>query len=1046
MLSDRLSEHRSTGMKRAFALLLHGLALASNLALAAEGASRGASQLDPNLAISQYAHTAWRVEDGAFDGAPNAITQTPDGYLWIGTDAGVVRFDGVRFVRWTPPMETRALSVAVYSLLGTRDGSLWIGTMRSVVRWDRGSGLQQFPELLGRFNALLEGSDGAVWAARSRLAGTMPGPVCRVTSSGVRCFGAADGIACPNAVAAIRDQQGDLWFGGSNALCRWNEAGSRIFLQKELTATGGLEGITSLASASDGSIWVGIGRSGGGLGLVHLRDGTAQPDIMPGFDASRIEVTALLVDRDDSVWIGARGNGIYRIRGRTVDHFGTSDGLSSDSIRGFYQDREGSVWVVTSRGVDRFRGFHVVSYSVRQGLPSDNVHSVLAASDGTIWMGMQGALGRLRDGIASSLSSRDGLPGKSTTALFEDRAHRLWVGVDDGLAVYENNTFRSVPSDDQQPLGIVTAMTQDADGSMWVQLQGTRAGLLHIVDGMVRERTPAAKIPVAFDLQPDPDGGIWMALRTGVLGHVRQGTLQTFPLGGSPVRVQALHVSADRSVWIATLEGLFHWKSGVVTRLDRTNGLPCDSIFALAPDGSGGLWLYARCGVIRLSAADLGKWSAQPDVMVAPHVFDPLDGALPAIATFAPRASTSPDGRVWFANDSVLQMIDRDRLPDQAMTMEVHVEQIVADRRTYAAIDGLRLAARTRDLQIDYTVPSFAVPEKIRFRYRLDGEDPDWQEPGTRRQAFYNDLGPGTYRFHVIASNADGIWNAQGASLQFTIAPAYYQTLWFRSTAVALFAGLLCAGYVLHMRRVTAGIADRMEARLTERERIARELHDTVLQGAYGVILRFQAVAERMPPSDPTRVTIEDTLSRAEQVVAEGRRRVDGLRTQSDDGSGLQAALAAVGKEVVSSAHADVTVISEGRSRALHTIVRDEVYWIAREAIVNALRSAHATRVEVELSYRRANLCVRVRDDGRGIDPAVLEAGGRAGHWGLRGMKERARRIGAAFDIWTGADVGTEVSLTIQAAVAYREPAARSHRWWTRWSIGRSSSTSTELE
>ena len=196
-----------------------------------------------------------------------------------------------------------------------------------------------------------------------------------------------------------------------------------------------------------------------------------------------------------------------------------------------------------------------------------------------------------------------------------------------------------------------------------------------------------------------------------------------------------------------------------------------------------------------------------------------------------------------------------------------------------------------------------------------------------------------------------------------------------------------------------------------------------------------------MPPSDPTRITLEDTLVRAEQVVTEGRKRVDGLRTQSDDGSGLQEALAAIGRDVVSSANAVVTVSSEGRPRALHTIARDEVYWIAREAIVNALRSANATRVEVELSYRRTDLCVRIRDDGRGIDPAVLESGGRAGHWRIRGMKERARRIGAAFDVWTGADVGTEVSLTIPAAVAYREPAARAYRWWPRWSVGRSSSS-----
>ncbi len=275
--------------------------------------------------------------------------------------------------------------------------------------------------------------------------------------------------------------------------------------------------------------------------------------------------------------------------------------------------------------------------------------------------------------------------------------------------------------------------------------------------------------------------------------------------------------------------------------------------------------------------------------------------------------------------------------------------------------------------------------------------------------------------------------------------PAWWATVWFRTLGVLAGAAFLWTMHLARLRRASAEIRARLEERFGERERIARELHDTVLQGAYGLILRFQAVAERMPSSDPTRHTIEDTLARAERVIAEGRLRVDGLRTQSDDGQGLQTALSGVATEVVPGCDTALSVFSEGRPRALHTVVRDEVYWIAREAIVNALRSARAKKVEVELSYRNADLCVRIRDDGRGIDPALLDAGGRPGHWGIRGMKERARRIGAAFDIWTGAGVGTEVSLKIPGTVAYREPPTRSHRRWPRWSIGRSS-TSTELE
>jgi signal transduction histidine kinase/ligand-binding sensor domain-containing protein len=1000
--------------------------------LAFEPRVDAASQLDPTLAISQYAHTAWRIEDGAFGGMPNAIAQTTDGYLWIGTDAGIVRFDGVRFIAWTPPAETPVPMAPVYALKGTRDGSLWIGTGRGVARLNRDR-LQTFPELVGRFNSFLEGGDGTVWAVRSRIGGTAVGALCHfMPSSGVRCFGQPDGIACQNANAVVADSSGSLWFGGSNALCRRSliETQTSTYLERQLDFTGGLPGVTSLASASDGSVWVGLAQSHNGLGLMRVTERGATNYVVPGFDGRGIDIVALMVDADNSLWVGTRTNGVYRIRGAKAEHFGGADGLSSETVLALYQDREGSVWVATSRGLDRFRGFKVVSFSTRQGLEDDSVHSVVAARDGVIWIGTQGGLERLESGVVTMLSTAAGLPRKNTTSLFEDRAGRLWVGVGDGLALYDRGRFQSVQSGDDRPLGIVTAMTQDADGTIWAQVKGRRRALLHIGGLHVRETFDTATVPTASDVAADPHGGIWLALETGALGRFRNRNLETFPLSAKkPPMPRMLGVDPDGSVWVATSEGLFRWSNTVVKRLDHANGLPCDDLFAVLAEGIGGLWLYARCGVIRLSAADIDKWSAQSDAIVTPVVFDSRDGAVPAATTFRPAASRAPDGRVWFSNDAVAQMVDPHRPPGLVLP-NVHVEQLVGDRRTYAIEGDVRLPALTRDVQLDYTATSLAIPDKVRFRYRLDGHDHEWQDAGTRRQAFYNDLGPGSYNFRVVASNADGIWNDQGASLHFTIVPAYFQTLLFRSSCLALFAVVLWASYELHLRRVSGGIADRMEAQLAERERIARELHDTVLQGAYGLILRFQAVVDRLPPSDPNRGIIEDTLGRAEQVIAEGRLRVDGLRTQSDDGCGLQAALAGVGRDCISANDTEVSVFTEGRAQPLHAIVRDEVYWIAREAIVNALRSAHAAKVEVELSYHNADLRVFIRDDGRGFEPAAIDPGTRNGHWGIRGMKERARRIGATVDIWTAVGAGTEVSLRIPASVAYRDRAIPLRRWW----------------
>jgi signal transduction histidine kinase len=364
--------------------------------------------------------------------------------------------------------------------------------------------------------------------------------------------------------------------------------------------------------------------------------------------------------------------------------------------------------------------------------------------------------------------------------------------------------------------------------------------------------------------------------------------------------------------------------------------------------------------------------------------------------------------------------------------------------RSITYTDSIALTHAQNSFSLSFAALSYANPFSVRYRYKLDGIDPDWVELGSdRRTVTYTTLPSGKYTFRAQASAGTGEWGVNGIALHVLVQPAWWATVWFRTSGVLACGAVLWMVHARRVRRTSAEVRARLEERFAERERIAREMHDTVLQGAYGLILRFQAVAERMPSTDPVRTTIEDTIVKAERVIAEGRKRVDGLRTQSDHGRGLQAALSAVAKDTTGS-HTKVSVFSDGRFRALHTIVRDEVYWIAREAIVNAVRAAHAQKIEVELSYRDARLCVRVRDDGRGIDPALLEAGGRPGHFGLRGMKERAQRIGGTFDIWTAAHVGTEVSVEIPAAVAYREPPIRSHRWWTPWRSPASSTVEIE--
>src|SRR5262245_47279866 len=358
-----------------------------------------APALDPAVHISQYAHTAWRVRDGFLGSTPYAIGQTTDGYLWIGTQAGLVRFDGARFEPWAPPSGASLPSSTVYSLLGARDGSLWIGTGSGVVHWIDGR-LILYPKVKGRINAMLEGVDGAIWLVRTRIGDPVPGaqgPLCRIQQDAFRCYGEAEGIACPTAASLAVDTQGSIWFGGSGGLCRLEGDKASNYLQHELARSIGGAGVGALAARLDGGLSVGIQLAGPNLGLLEFRGGTGARVTLPGLDGSDLEVSALLADHNDSLWVGTHDQGLWRIGDGRAEQFRSADGLSSNTVVNFFQDREGSLWVVTSMGIDRLRDYRVLTISAREGLKSDDVGSVLATVDGSVWIGNLGALERLRD-------------------------------------------------------------------------------------------------------------------------------------------------------------------------------------------------------------------------------------------------------------------------------------------------------------------------------------------------------------------------------------------------------------------------------------------------------------------------------------------------------------------------------------------------------------------------------------------------------------------------------------------------------------------------
>jgi signal transduction histidine kinase/ligand-binding sensor domain-containing protein len=990
-----------------------------------------AAGLTPDRPISQYAHTAWRVQDGLIAGYSFALTQTQDGYLWIGTQSGILRFDGVRFVPWTAPDNDRLEHSDVVSLLGSRDGSLWIGThLAGLWRW-KDQHLTHFQNTEGIIGTIFEDRQGTVWFSRGGYEESTGGPLCQVIAESVRCYGPKDGIPMAIGQSITEDQAGHIWLGTDTGLVDWTPGLVSTYNPNGLKSNNGMQGITALAVGSDGSVAVGIGKSGPGLGLQQVVGGVLKPVTTLAWDSSSVSILALLLDRDGTLWAGTAGQGLYRIRAGHVDHFGAADGLTADYVTRLYEDHEHNLWVLTPKGLDSFRDTPVVTFSRSEGMHLSEIDTVLASRDGAVWAGGSGGLDVLRNGTISFLRAGKDLPGNQVTSLLEDHNQQLWVGIDQTLSIYRKGRFSEIRRSDGSSLGLVVGLAEDIQNDVWAEISANPRRLVQIRDLKVQQEFFAPQVPPARRVMADPSGGIWLGLMSGDLARFREGQLETFRFPRTAASsVNDMIMNSDGSVLGATAFGLIGWKSGTRRILTVKNGLPCDGINMVVSDSQSSLWLYAQCGLVRITNEELQRWWQDADATLQVRTFDASEGMQTGLVPFR-AAARSSNGQLWFTNGSALQMIDPARLRSNTTPPPVHIEEVVADQRILPVEDRLHLAALTRNLSIRYTALSFVAPQKVRFRYKLEGHDLIWQDPGTRREAFYSDLGPGNYQFRVIASNNDGIWNNVGATLNFEIAPAWYQTISFHASCVAAFLLLLWALYRLRLHQLERQFNVRLEERVNERTRIARDLHDTLLQSFHGLLLRFQTVSYLLPAGE-AKQRLDGTIDQAAEAITEGRDAVQGLRSSTVETTDLAVAIRTLGEELAISESgrnpAALRVGVEGTPRSLDPVVRDEVYRLAGEALRNAFQHAQARQIEMEIRYDDRKFRVRIRDDGKGIDPKILGAGGRAGHYGLHGMRERAKLMRGKLVVWSQVDSGTEVELSIPASTAYVPP-ARQRSW-----------------
>ena len=1009
--------------------------------------------LDPTLDVAQYAHTAWKIREGFSRGGIGSFAQTSDGYLWLGTDFGLLRFDGVRNVEWQPPRGSSLPDNHGRFLLATRDGALWIGTYAGLAKLQAGR-LTTYAELDGALiNGLLEDREGTVWVSAQARGG---GSVCAIRDANVRCDD-GDGKLGVAAGSLHEDSLGNLWVATASGLWRWKPGPPSAY---------------SLPNPIGGSLQV-LAEDASGALVVVTRPGIAQvstervgalpiPSLPPDLRAA-----AVMRDREGSLWIGTVDAGIVHVHHGRTDFFARSDGLSGNHVNRLFEDREGNVWVATGEGVDRFRALAAATSSVGRGLASD-VAAVLADRDGGVWISTNASLNRVRNGhwtiYSSSRESSNprsarpaqtatdesiilkGFPAPASGSLLLDSRGRLWLGTYLGALGYlERERFVPVAG---VPAGYIDSIVEDSEGSVWIAHR--ESGLMRISSGGEVRSIPWTSISSsgpARRLAPDPSRrGLWLGFDSGGVAHFVDGRVSAAYATGEGLvkgRVAALYVDVDGTLWVGAEAGLSRVKDGRIATLDSAGGLPCDGVLDIVADDDGSLWLYMTCGLVHVARAEFDAWASAIERgsgarrTIRATALGSADGVrnISSAGSASPHMVKSTDGKVWLATLDGVTMVDPRHLPYNKLPPPVHVEEVVADRKAYDASAPLSLPPLVRDLQIEYTALSFVAPEKVLFRYKLEGRDREWVDAGNRRRAFYTDLPPGNYRFRVIACNNSGVWNEEGASLQFSIAPAYWQTNWFRALCVLAFIALLWALYLLRVRQLARAFNMTLDARVNERTRIARELHDTLLQNFHGLLLRFQT-ALKLLPSDATeaRDVLTSAIRQSAAAITEGRDSVQGLRTSATESNDLVEAIRSLGQELVAEAGNEnpptLRIESQGEPRTLHPIVRDEIFRLTAEALRNAFRHARAKRIEVNLRYDARQLRLVIGDDGKGIDPNVLRAGGREGHFGLRGIRERAKHMGGKLTVWSALDTGTEIELSIPASHAY---AASRSGWRSRF-------------
>jgi len=940
-----------------------------------------AKALSPEQDITQYSLTQWGHRDGLRSTALFTIAQTADGFLWLGTSDGLVRFDGLRFV----PV----------SLLGNGDA------------------------VFGRVQALRVDRAGVMWI------GTESGNLVRMEGSSMK----AAALEAPifdireNADSSIRTETSDQVF-------RIDAKSMEIQSREQLPVNGSHEPgsgpVRAVHSPADKVMLCAMCTSLGLTASILQRARLGQDEIRMG-----------IRDHDRNLWLATRERGIFRIARSsngsshpTIEHLSVREGLSNDSIWDIYEDREHNLWIATQNGLNRLRDNKISIVTQRTGLLSDSITSLVTASAG-IFAGSKLGLNRV-----SATHSETILRG-TIFSLARARDGSLFIATSLGLSQLKEGKVRLIS------LGVdathITVLLQDASGELWFYDQ--QQGLYRCADGhnATRVLDPAFKNKKVSAMDADSSGRVWLGLSDGEIVLYDGAGFRTFTeadnLPGG--LLHSIAAGNDGSVWIASERGLAQFSGNKFASWSRKNGLPGNRVLWAVPTPDGRLWVGYNIGIASMRIEDLRHASFDPYFLVPYDFYDEGDGlkANPELRGSTP-VTIASDGRIWLTTSEGLATIDPAHIRKNLLPPPVQVLQLTVDDKDFDPRNSVTIPSRTHRIEISFTGLGLTDPRKVTFRYRLLGFDSQWSPTSTRRFATYTNLPPGKYSFEVTAANEDGIWNESPRTLAFTLAPAFYQTKWFVALCVLALILVATLLFRLRVRAAADRLRLRFEERLDERVHVAQDLHDNLLQEVMGISLQLELADELTPPEAAGKPILRRALQLSAAALKHGRGALTTLRGTALTGQEIYQTLTLAAASFSEERQRSVEYKTHGTEQLIRAGVGEEIVQIGREALRNALQ--HTTgAVHVSIHYSLSHLSLIVDDEGQGISSTIMESGV-SGHFGLKGMRERAARIGARLTITSKVRGGTYLELNVPASIAYPGLDAPSNAWakltarWTK--------------